>query len=167
MKRLAVLVLLMIALTGCGHTWRHALPTATPEWLIVRPTRTPEPTPEVFSGILTVTAKAGANGGEMIRIDGVSRGVYGRTVVTNADTDARLEYIGYFVPAGQYKATNNRPYQDQINILSPNTVWQGGFEYPADAQAVVVKPGESVTFSVPSGYYIKVVPPSDITLVRK
>ena len=132
--------------------------------LIVRPTRS-NPTPIVPEIAITLTAIVRPS--EMIVIDGVSRGAYGRTVITNANTDARLEYIGYFVPAGRYKATNNRPYQDQINILSPSTVWQGGFEYPADGQAVVVKPGESVTFSVPSGYYIKVVPPSDVTLVRQ
>lgn len=166
MKRL-ILILTALLLTGCVRMApRRAmvLPSPTPEMLIVRPTRS-NPTPIVPEIAITLTAIVRPS--EMIVIDGVSRGVYGRTVVTNADTDARLEYIGYFVPAGQYKATNNRPYQDQINILSPNTVWQGGVEYPADAQAVVVRPGESVTFSVPSGYYIKVVPPSDVTLVRQ
>ena len=103
-----------------------------------------------------------------VRIDGISYGTYGRDVVINDGTPDRLAYIGYFVPTGTYRAVTNRTNTlwDQISILSPDTIWDGGFEYPAHSDAVLVKPGETASVYVPDGWYIKVVPPADITITK-
>ena len=131
MKRL-LLLLLPLILTACIRVRIERVvqtETPTPEMLIVRrtyPTREPTNTPYIAPVVLTLTAMADSR--ETVFIDGVSRGYYGQTVVTNDGTDHRLEYIGYFVPAGQYRATNNRNNMAQLNVYSSSTYWDKDVE---------------------------------------
>lgn len=120
------------------------IPTDTPV-----PTDTPEPKPTK----------------EVIAINGETAGTYGKTVTTNKGTENELSYIGYFVPAGKYNATNHRNYPGQINVYNPETVWEDGIEYPGSGGgAYLIQSGETKEIEVPEGFYIKVVPPEDFTI---
>ena len=104
---------------------------------------------------------------EIIVIDGENPGEYGKTVVINAETENQLIYIGYFLPAGKYIATNNKSTPNQLNIYNSETIWEDGIEYPGEGStAVLIMAGESKEFEVPEGFYIKVISPSDFSIVQ-
>lgn len=158
MKRLAVLVLLMIALTGCGRTWRHALPTATPEMLIRRPEnaysgtpiRTPEPTPEPFYIILTVTAWARPQKQTEVpsKLDPIIIG------------DFQLDYLGYtrgkYISSDEeyieisYRFTNNSKETEAFGYNISTKAFQDGIELPfhiviGSELSTEIRPGKSIT----------------------
>lgn len=101
---------------------------------------------------------------EVISIDGEDAGKYGKTVTTNAETENELTYIGYFLPAGEYIAKNNRQYPGQVNVYSSETKMDDGIEYPVETSAYLIPAGESKQITVPEGWYVKLVPPEDFTL---
>ena len=165
MKRILIILAAFLMASCAGTKQADVIPSATPEMLIVRPTREIQ-TAVVPEVVLTVTAMS--NFRELIFLDGISRGVYGRTVITNDGTPNRLEYIGYFVPAGRYIARNERDYPDGLLVYSSRTIWQDGVEYPADTKSYkFMKIGETQEITVPEGYYIKVIPPTSFSLTAK
>lgn len=178
MKR--YLFLLLLLLTACGTGPKkdtsilNALPTPYPtaELLIAPPDRA---TPTAWLSPLSATTMAyyGPKLTEIavlppvtnpIRIDGVTYGLYGKDVTWSLGTDGEITSIGYFIPSGNYRAVNNRAFRDQINVYSPVTVWEDGYEYAADGHPYPVMPNETIDIYVPFGWYVKVVPPTDFTL---
>lgn len=172
-------LLLILLLTACGTEPKKAAilntlpsPYPTAELLIAPPDRA-TPTPWLSPLSATTMAYYGPKMTEIavnppltapLKIDGETYGLYGKDVTLNAGTDAEMTSIGYFVPSGNYRAINNRTFRDQVNVYSPDTVWTDGFEYAADGNAYLVEAGDYYDFYVPVGWYIKIVPPADITL---
>lgn len=177
MKR--YLFLLLIFLTACGTGPKrdpilNTLPTPFPTAeLLIAPPEMATPTKWLSPLSATTMAIYGPRLTEIavmppvtnpIRIDGVTYGLYGKDVTWSLGTDGEITSIGYFIPSGNYRAVNNRAFRDQINVYSPVTVWEDGYEYAADGHPYPVMPNETIDIYVPFGWYVKVVPPTDFTL---
>lgn len=174
-------LLLILLLTACGknepkknailNTLPSPYPTAE---LLIAPQEMATPTKWLSPLSATTMAIYGPRLTEIavlppvtnpIKIDGVTYGLYGKDVTWSAGTDGETTSIGYFVPSGNYRAVNNMLVRDQINIYSPDTIWEdSGYEYAADSRHHLVEAGDSFDIYVPFGWYIKVAPQSVFTL---
>lgn len=181
MRRLQYLVLFAFAiiLTACGNEPKtssilNTLPTPLPTAeLLIAPAAMATPTKWMSPLSATTMAIYGPKLTEIavvppvtnpIKIDGVTFGQYGKNVTWSLGPDGSITNIGYFVPSGNYRAVNNMPVRDQVNVYSPETVIQDGYEYAADGRNYLVESGGSIDIYVPFGWYVKVAPQSVFTL---
>jgi hypothetical protein len=156
-----ILIIIFRLSTKSKPAEEEFIPTSTAALLIApKPTSTPTP----YVSIMKLTMDAFHSSRKTIHIDGKNFGDYGKTVVTNAGTENQLFYIGYFLPAGTWSATNNSNHADQLSVLSPDTKRENGIESPAEGETYQFQPGETKRINIPSGWYVKVSSPSDFTI---
>lgn len=94
---------------------------------------------------------------EVIEIDNITLGKYGKEKTLNADTEDAYTFIEYHIPEGKYMVTNKGEYPVQISVYSDEYVLNdsGWEEAKKCFGAVVVKANESAEISVEKDQHIK------------
>ncbi len=84
-------------------------------------------------------------------------GEFGFEKTLNKGTEFEETQIVYHIPAGTYTVENLGEYQGQIEACSDKThLTDEGWEEPVETKSVlIVKPGETVEFSIEDGYYLE------------
>lgn len=84
-------------------------------------------------------------------------GEYGFEKTLNKGTEFEETQIVYHIPAGTYAVENLGEYQGQIEACSDKThLTDEGWEEPEETKSVlIVKPGETVEFSIENGFYLE------------
>ena len=80
------------------------------------------------------------------------------------------DFIGYFVPAGEYIVTNTCDSAVQVTVFKDSTYTEDGIEYPemGEQRPAVISPGESADISIGDGEYISLsADEGEIELVAK
>lgn len=84
-------------------------------------------------------------------------GEFGLEKTLNKGTEFEETQIVYHIPAGTYAVENLGEYQGQIEACSDKThLTDEGWEEPEETKSVlVIKPGETVEFSIENGFYLE------------
>lgn len=106
---------------------------------------------------------------ESIVIDSHSLGEYGKTKVINAGTEFEETLTLFYIPNGEYEVTNDTKYFNQINVYTDSTkITEDGWEeivVGEEGGSYTIKPGETITISVPEGYVVDIFD-SKFTLIK-
>ena len=90
---------------------------------------------------------------------------YSQSRTLNAGTEFEETQLVYYVPAGTYEVQNTGDYRTQVSVYQGVTTNDAGWEEPANTgDVIVLEPGEKGTITVPEGYYVDILEPTQITL---
>ena len=93
-----------------------------------------------------------------VKLDGKNIGDYGVWTTLNATSEYPDTFIAYYLPAGEYTATNLDPnYLGRVYVWSTEIEVVDGFEYQKDCSSEVWREvGETKSFTIPENYYIQI-----------
>lgn len=94
-----------------------------------------------------------------VDLDASAPGDYGREITLNAGSESPYTYIGFYLPAGTYRAsyTGGGAWAQLTFYMDGVTVNEDGVEEPtmSEQPPLLVKPGETPEFTLSEGEYIK------------
>ena len=145
---IAWIVYLIIGLTGDSTNENSNITTDTES----------TPITSVSSETTIVTESSSDNLLSSFTITPETKGEYGFEITLNAGTEFEETQIVYHIPAGTYSVTNLGEYQGQIQACSDKTIVNDdGWEEPENlGQVSVIKPNETIDFTIEDGYYLEV-----------
>ena len=106
---------------------------------------------------------------EIITLIAGEQGEYGKEIIVNDGTEFREDYYGYFVPGGNYIATNIGAYPTQISVYDPDGLRkteEGWEEFAIFGDILLLAVGESGSVTIPDGWFIELHEPARLTLTR-
>jgi hypothetical protein len=142
---LLILVIIAGAVRG-GSNKQQPAPAAT-----AAPAVTADPAP--------ATAEPAAPAALVFTVSSAEPGEYGRQITLNAGTANESSFYGFYIPAGEYTASNmDQKSAVQLTFCKDGTaVNTDGVEeiIPAEQRPLVLMGGQSGTFTLSAGEYVK------------